>query len=317
MHIYSKKNLLALLILLSMSSCEKETNVDISKNPAKLVVLGEFNQEDDALINLSTSVFSTAKGAFPDVEDAQISLLDKNNTLIEKYTYQSKGNYTGKKAMTGQQYKLAVNYNGETYQAQTTIPSAFNLNLIEQDASSLIAEIVDLSLEINAYTFEILAKPFTVDRYYLENGQKIKVNSEAEFTELLKIKPNLEPKRDTTFNTKFSRIYIETADNRTENVKYNVLKDNSGRIFLTDKTFNGGKTTLEIYYQNLLSNTANIQYVLVVKSTDPVYFNYLYSSDLQAAKSLAGITDVPIKGNIVNALGIWGGAYVKKIILKN
>ncbi|MGY0035311.1 hypothetical protein [Pedobacter sp. NJ-S-72] len=101
MHIYSKKKLLVLLLLFSMSSCEKETNVDITKNPSRLVVLGEFNEENDAIINLSTSVFSAALKTFPDVEDAQVSLFDQNNTLIEKYTYAGKGNYTCKKKSNG------------------------------------------------------------------------------------------------------------------------------------------------------------------------------------------------------------------------
>jgi len=316
MHIYSKKNLLALLFLFSMSSCEKETSVDITGNPPRLVVLGEFNEENDALINLSTSVFSSALGAFPDVEDAQISLFDKNNTLIEKYTYKGKGNYTGKKAMAGQSYRLAINYKGETYQAQTTVPSSFKLNLVNQGSTSLEAEIMDLNKESNTYTFEVIAKPYTIERYYIKNGQKVKVNSEAEFIELLKLHPALELKRDTTFSTKFNRVYIGTADNRTENVRYNVLKDHSGRIFLTDRTFNGTKTTLNIFFQESSLNLENTQFILLVKATDPVYFNYLYSSDLQAAKSLAGILDVPIKGNIENALGIWGGAYVQRIIIK-
>ena len=236
--------------------------------------------------------------------------------MIEKYTYTGKGNYTGKKAIAGQRYKLVINYKGETYQAQTTVPSAFKLNLVNQDSSSVEAEIADLSEVGNNYTFEITATPYTIERYYFENGQKIKVNSEADFIELLKLNPALELKRDTTFSTKFSRVYIGTDDNRTENVRYNVLKDHSGRIFLTDKTFNGNKTTLAINFDQSSFKLENTQLTLLVKSTNPVYFNYLYSADLQAAKSLAGILDVPIKGNIKNALGIWGGAYVQRIIIK-
>ena len=319
MHIYTKKTLVALLSLFILSSCEKDekgTNVDITANPPRLVVLGEFNEENEALINLSTSVFSASLKAFPDVEDAQVSLFDQNNNLIEKYTYKGKGNYTGKKAIAGQSYRLSVNYKGETYRAQTTVPTAFKLNLINQDSSSLEAEIADLSQLSNTYTFEIIATPYSIERYYFENDKKIMVNSESDFIEILKRNPALELKRDTTFSTKFSRVYIGTDDSRTENVRYNVLKDHSGRIFLTDKTFNGNKTTLAIYFNEASLKLENTQFTLLVKSTDPVYFNYLYSADLQAAKSLAGILDVPIKGNIENALGIWGGAYVQRIIIK-
>ena len=315
-HIYGRKNLLILLFLLSIGSCQKETNVDLTGKPPKLVVLGEFNEKNDALINLSTSVFSAALGAFPAVEDAQISLFDQNNTLIEKYTYTGKGNYTGKKAIAGQNYKLVINYKGEAYQAQTTVPSAFKLALINQDSTSVEAEITDLSPQSNTYTFQIIATPYTIARHYLKNGEEIKVSSEAEFAELLKLNPALQLKRDTTYSTKFSRVIIGTDDSRTENVRYNVLKDHSGRIFLTDKTFNGSKTTLAIYFQESSLKLENTQFTLLVKATDPIYFNYLYSSDLQAAKSLAGILDVPIKGNIENALGIWGGAYIQRLIIK-
>lgn len=315
MSIYRKIDLLALLFLVVFSGCEKETNIDISGKTPQLVVLGEFNQADDALINLSTSVFSAAAGGFPNVEDAQVSLLDQNNNLIEKYLYQGKGNYTGKKAVIGQNYKLSITYQGKTHQAETTIPPAFQLNLLDQDSTSMNVKITDLNTERNYYTFELRARTYTIERYYLENGQKIKVNSEAEFTELLKTNPGLMPKRDTTFN--FNRLIIATDDARTENVRFNVLKDRSGRIFLTDKTFNGNQTTLEIYYDQNILKTENTQYTLIVKSTSAAYFDYLYSIDLQAAKSIAGVLDVPVKGNVTDAFGIWGAAYIQKIILKN
>ncbi|MBB5622973.1 hypothetical protein HDE69_004055 [Pedobacter cryoconitis] len=316
MPIYRKINLLALLLFLALSGCEKETNVELSAKNPQLVLLGEFNQQDDALINLSTSVFSAAAAGFPNVEDAQISLLDQNNTLIEKYLYMGKGNYMGKKAIAGKNYKLSVAYQGKTYQAETTIPPAFQLNLLEQDSTYMEAEIVDLSTEPNFYTFELRANRYTVDRYYLANGQKVKVNSEAEFTALLKINPALVLQRDTTFDAKFDRLFITTDDNRTENVRFNVLKDHSGRIFLTDKTFNGNKTTLEIDYDQSTLKAENMRYTLVVKSTSAAYFNYLYSIDLQAAKSIVGVLDVPVKGNISDAFGIWGAAYIQKIIIK-
>lgn len=316
MPIYRKINLLALLLFLALSGCEKETNVELSAKNPQLVLLGEFNQQDDALINLSTSVFSAAAAGFPNVEDAQISLLDQNNTLIEKYLYMGKGNYMGKKAIAGKNYKLSVAYQGKTYQAETTIPPAFQLNLLEQDSTYMEAEIVDLSTEPNFYTFELRANRYTVDRYYLANGQKVKVNSEAEFTALLKTNPALVLQRDTTFDAKFDRLFITTDDNRTENVRFNVLKDHSGRIFLTDKTFNGNKTTLEIDYDQSTLKAENMRYTLVVKSTSAAYFNYLYSIDLQAAKSIVGVLDVPVKGNISDAFGIWGAAYIQKIIIK-
>lgn len=313
---YRKIPLFALLFLLTLGGCEKETNVDLSAKNPQLVVLGEFNQEDDALINLSTSVFSVAAGGFPNVEDAQISLLDQNNNLIEKYLYQGKGNYTGKKAIAGQNYKLSVAYQGKTYQAETTVPPAFKLNLLDQDSTSMDVEVVDFSTEPNFYTFELRAKKYTIDRYYLANGQKVKVNSEAEFIALLKNNPALELKRDTTFDAKYTRLIIATDDARTENVRFNVLKDHSGRIFLTDKTFNGNKTLLEIYYDDTTLKADNTQYTLIVKSTAAAYFDYLYSIDLQAAKSIVGVLDVPIKGNISDAFGIWGAAYIQKIIIK-
>ncbi|KIO75860.1 hypothetical protein TH53_18410 [Pedobacter lusitanus] len=316
MDLYSKKYFLIFFLLLTLSSCEKETNVDISGKPPKLVVLGEFNQEDEATINLSTSAYSVAKGGFPDVEDAQVNLYDQNNSLIEKYTYKGKGNYTGKKAVTGLGYKLTVNYQGKAYNAETIIPTAFNLNIKSRDSNSLEAEITDISRDINLYTFELIERPFTVDRYYLENGQKIKVNSEAEFTALLKLNPALEAKRDTTFDSRFNRIYIGTTDSRTENVRYNVLNSETKRIFLTDKTFNGGTTTLVISFAENALNQENKQYVLLAKSTSAVYFDYLYSMDLQEERAISGSLNVPIKGNIDNALGIWGAAYIRKITIK-
>lgn len=317
MSVCRKINLLALFFLIVLNGCEKETTVDISGKTPQLVVLGEFNQQNDALINLSTSIFSSAAGGFPNVEDAQVSLLDQNNNLIEKYLYQGKGNYTGKKAFAGQNYKLSIAYQGKTYQAATTIPPAFQLNLIERDSSYMEVGITDFNTEPNFYTFELSARNYTIDRYYLTSGKKTKVNSEAEFTALLKTNPALVLQRDTTFDTKFNRLTITTDDPRTENVRFNVLKDHSGRIFLTDKTFNGTQTKLEIDFEESTLKPENTQYTLIVKSTAAVYFDYLYSIDLQAAKGLVGVLDVPIKGNISDAFGIWGAAYIQKINIKN
>ncbi|QNK64632.1 DUF4249 family protein [Pedobacter sp. PAMC26386] len=317
MELNGKRNLLILLILLLISSCEKETKVDISGNPTRLVVLGEFNQQDAALINLSTSVISVPAGGFPDVQDAQVGLFDQNNTLIEKYTYQGKGNYTGKKATAGQGYQLVIDYKGKTYKAHTTIPLSFKLNLKSLDSTSLEAEIVDSHPGANAFTFELIERRYTVARYYFENEKKINVNTEAELISQLERNPAIQIKRDTTFDSKFTRVYISTTDRRTENVRYNVLKDGSGRIYLTDKTFNGSQTTLKILFPDNTLDQENTQYSLLVKSTSAVYFDYLYSMDLQAAKAIGGTLDVPIKGNIDNALGIWGAAYIQKVILKN
>ena len=316
MSFYRKINILALLLFLVVSSCEKETNLDISPKNPKLVVLGELNQTDNGFINLSTSDFTAGPAGFPDVADAQVNLLDQHNILLEKYIYQGKGNYIGKKAFAGQHYKLSVAYKGKTYQAETTIPTAFQLNLLEQDSTSMDVEIIDPGTEPNFYTFELKARHYTLNRYYLSNGQKVTVNSEAEFMELLKTNPALELKRDTTFDEKFNRLIIATDDKRTENVRFNVLKDHSGRIFLTDKTFNGNKTILEIYYDNTTLKSENTQYTLVVKSTSAAYFDYLYSIDLQAAKGIVGVLDVPIKGNISDAFGILGAAYIQKITIK-
>ncbi|WP_367866846.1 DUF4249 family protein [Pedobacter sp. WC2423] len=316
MFIYRKINIFALLLFLVVSSCEKETNLDISPKNPKLVVLGELNQADNGFINLSTSDFSAGAAGFPDVSAAQVNLLDQHNNLLEKYLYQGKGNYTGKKAFAGQNYKLSIAYQGKTYQAETTIPTAFKLNLLEQDSTSMDVEIIDPGAEPDFYTFELKARHYTLNRYYLSNGQKVTVNSEAEFMELLKTNPALELKRDTTFDEKFNRLIIATDDKRTENVRFNVLKDHSGRIFLTDKTFNGNKTILEIYYDNTTLKSENTQYTLVVKSTSAAYFDYLYSIDLQAAKGIVGVLDVPIKGNISDAFGILGAAYIQKITIK-
>ena len=305
-----------LLVLLLFAACEKETNIDIANRPAQLVVLGELNQQDNGLVNLSTSVFSIVNSGFTDVEDAQVSLFDQHNNLIQKYTYNGKGNYTGKPGTTGQSYKLTVDYKGKTHEGLTAIPSAFQLDVKDLESDYIDVGINDLSPENNNYIFELLARNYTVDRYYFAQSQKIKVNSEAELLDQLSHNPGLQVERDTTFSPELRKLIISTIDTRTENAKYNELRDLSGRIFLKDKTFNGSGTTLEIRFHETEFKTENMQITLSVKSVNPEYFNYLYAMDLQQAKSTTGSLDVPLKGNMNNALGIFGGCYIQRIVVK-
>lgn len=79
-----------LLLLLFISSCEKEANIDIPKQPRKLVVTSFISPQDSQLtvsVTLSTPLFETDpdNNAFDYVTDATVSMSDGITTQVFTY----------------------------------------------------------------------------------------------------------------------------------------------------------------------------------------------------------------------------------------
>ncbi|MBO9674196.1 MAG: DUF4249 family protein [Sphingobacteriaceae bacterium] len=271
----------------------------------KLVVLSEINQLDSASVNLSQ-----AKAGFPFVADAEVKITSLADRKVENFVYQNRGNYKGQQPKAGFGYRLSVFSMGKIVEAEQIMPQSFTLDAVTDGPSALKIELEQVHAGEHFYTIELLANHYNVQRFVRVNNEVIEVASEEELKAWLSKHGSAKVFRDTTFSDKQSRLIISTDDVRTENVKYNELKDLSGRIFI--KHSNTGKLTLAMKC-NLADSS---KFTLVVKSVTPAYFKYLYASDLQFVNKVFGVLNIPLEGNVNGALGIFGAAYVKRIPIK-
>lgn len=293
---------LILFTLITFLSCEKNITYSTQQD-GKLVVLSEINQQDSLKVNLSRS-----NTGFSNVDNALVKLTNLETNVSEPLAPQGHGNYTGDKTQSGVNYKLSVQYSDKTLESFQTIPPSFNLK-----ANSVGKSVVSVLIESDHsqqrfFTFELLAKYYQIRYFYLLNNQRFEVQSDSLLIEMEGKNPNLITIRDTTFANQLIRLKFLTSDPKTENVKYNELKGIVGRIFLIQKE----------KYVNLdlnFSRPANAMLILKAKSVTPEYFRYLYAMDLQVANVAIGYYNIPLTGNISNALGIFGAAYVKQIPL--
>lgn len=130
-------------ILLSLTgawglfSCEKEITLDLNSVNAKYVIEGEITLNQKATVRIIKTVDFTEPNDFPLVKGANVSLSDGSGNT-EKLVETGEGVYQSQKivGVEGKTYSLTVMAEGNTFTAQTTMPTNVKLTGIKVQKSS-------------------------------------------------------------------------------------------------------------------------------------------------------------------------------------
>jgi len=118
--------LLAAIILLACSGCEKVIDLKLNNSSPQLVIEGGVtNQAAIHTIKISQSVAFTATNTFPPVSGAVVSINDDRGNVYN-LTETSPGTYSTPRftGRAGYVYTLTVKLNGQSYTASSVMPFA-------------------------------------------------------------------------------------------------------------------------------------------------------------------------------------------------
>jgi len=123
--------LLALLIMIGISSCQKVISVDLNQSSPQLVIEGLVNDRgtiDSVNINMTGNYF-TPSLKFPPVTGALVTISDDLGDM-DTLSETSPGNYysPGPKGVPGRTYSLRVIENGKEFDALSTMPQEVTID---------------------------------------------------------------------------------------------------------------------------------------------------------------------------------------------
>ncbi|MFN8344305.1 MAG: DUF4249 domain-containing protein [Spirosomataceae bacterium] len=121
------KNLsLILFVILSMTSCVEVVQLDLRSVEPQIVIDGKIT--DSAIgneVKITLTQDFQQKNEFPPITTAEVTVTDVTTGQSETLTQTYSGVYSIQtlKGIPGHHYKMAVNYNGNVYEATSTMPA--------------------------------------------------------------------------------------------------------------------------------------------------------------------------------------------------
>jgi len=279
-------NILGLLLLLLCMAC-KEQLVEINKFSQEngIGLVGEINQMDTVIVALvNTGNLITGMEAEP-IDNAEISLLNQDNDIISAFFYSTFNKWNASllpKIKMGDKYTIQAKVNGVELSATTQIPPLIKARIVKNEK-------VD-----NGFNIEI----------EIENSN---VQEALCTVELLSYADEVSENYENISSRSFTRILLNTDDQKTDNIKYNELTIDYEKIFLPIKANNTSLLHLNVSEDNINANT---HYCFWIKSLEKTYYQYVYGYELQKSQILEdALLQVQTVDNIKNGIGIWGGCY--------
>jgi hypothetical protein len=139
-----KKYITAALILgITLASCEKVVNVDLNNAEPKIVIEAIVNNSDPCKVVISRSVPFSYLSNFPAITGATVKISDNTGnayTLAETVA----GTYTNALlvGVPGRTYTLSVTAEGKNYTAVCTMPAPVNMDSLYQDSITVTKKTV-------------------------------------------------------------------------------------------------------------------------------------------------------------------------------
>lgn len=135
-----RNRLLYILIVLVLVSCEEATELDLRQAPSRIVIEGLVTNKPGyqaVKISRSTQFYDTVDA--PRVKDAQVKVIDQNNTIFNfihnpRNHPDSAGVYIPENGFTGQigaTYTLHVEVNGEAYEATDNLSRVTSIDSLK------------------------------------------------------------------------------------------------------------------------------------------------------------------------------------------
>lgn len=123
--------------VITLSSCEKEIELDLNSSNSKYVIEGEMPQNELATVKITKTVNFSDSNKFPLVKGANVTITDEMGTT-EQLIETSAGIYKTQKLKgeEGKSYILSVKADGNTFTAKSTMPKAVKLTGLKTSLSS-------------------------------------------------------------------------------------------------------------------------------------------------------------------------------------
>ncbi|MBB6370576.1 DUF4249 domain-containing protein [Chryseobacterium shigense] len=131
-----KNIIFIILALFSVTSCEKEIDIDLDDRSGNIVIEGNItNQAGPYTVRITKSVAFTQANQYPAVTGAQVILSD-NTGQTETLQYVGDGKYvtTVFTGVAGRTYTLKIQAEGKEYTAQSTMPQPVEFDGLTQDS---------------------------------------------------------------------------------------------------------------------------------------------------------------------------------------
>lgn len=177
------------LLLCTLVSCKKIVQVDTSSAPSEIVIEGKITDNfANQVIKISKSINYDDTAQLPRLSGAEVTVTD-NKGNVYKFIETMAGIYMRRmQGVSGRTYTLAVNLNGESYVATSTMP-----NLVKLDSIGVITNdffgterinpiiyFTDPKDEINFYHFNLFVNGIISKRTYassdrLTNGKTTQI----------------------------------------------------------------------------------------------------------------------------------------------
>jgi hypothetical protein len=131
-----KKILMLVISVITLSSCEKEIELDLNSSNSKYVIEAELPQSQVAMVTITKTVNFSDSNNFPAIKSADVTITD-NLGNTEKLVESVSGVYKTQKIKgeEGKTYTLSIKAEGQTFSAKSTMPTAVKLTGLKTTVS--------------------------------------------------------------------------------------------------------------------------------------------------------------------------------------
>ena len=293
-----------LLFLLSISlayiSCEKVIPFEGDVNTPKFVINSVFESDSTFKVHVSSSRSVIDTASFKNIDDAIVTIKDRNENIIETLNHVENGFYKGQTfPQENQTYILEVNHpNYANITASDSLPSPITINSV--DTSTIIDPINGNRLQISM-NFD---DPENTQNYYL-----IETYSVSEYL-VIKNSDTTEYELDTT--KQFMVLTDEVFQNGGSPWREQGL--------FNDLLFNGQNKTLELEIPNDSWSGSEDGYDWSYQTlTLRLYLHnitlsyYYYRTSLELFQNASGnpfAQPVQVFSNVENGFGVFAGSQI-------
>lgn len=168
------------ILFLCLASCKKIVQVDTSSAPRQIVIEGKVtDQLTNQTVIVSKSINYDDTTQNPKLSGADVKVTDNKGNIF-KFSETTPGTYSRKmQGVSGRTYTLAVNVNGESYVATSTMPNPVKLDSIGvitndffgRERINPIIYFTDPKNETNFYHFNLFVNGVISKRTYASNDR--------------------------------------------------------------------------------------------------------------------------------------------------
>ncbi|WP_205513803.1 DUF4249 domain-containing protein [Longitalea arenae] len=317
---------------LLLCACKKHFSSDQFED-GKLVVLAEITALDSVKIPIGKTI-KVENGSlirFEKVNDATVTLTETNTMswiLQPNYSLQYVNNptsvFTNKKRFKANTtYKIEINHPTlGLVQASTHIPlfprllsvDTISTNYHGKEVLSATITWKDSLNHEEYYVIEAVKEQVRNNHFFYYQGKRYSYDTQAgrELYETVKNTPGVTLLRDTVGLNKFTRLYLHTEDDQSDNARIDKLTNPFRRIFFSDAVCNGIQYTTRVFIdkQFFVDPKQKGRVRLQLKSVSKELYNYLklyekYKTDFGSVPANQLVSP---SGNVENGLGIFGGS---------